>query len=170
MKKIKLLNAKYALVDDSDFDELNKFEWHTDAKGYAVRSNGLSKGKQRQVRMHREIMNTPKGMDTDHIDHDKLNNQRDNLRVCTNSQNQMNRVKPAHGVTSKFKGVSVWISDSFKNRYIYKYYKASLWGGRGGKRISKLFPFTPEGEKSAAKWWNEMAKQHYGEFVSLNRL
>ena len=40
--------------------------------------------------MHREILNTPKGMHTDHINHDGLDNRKCNLRICTNSQNQAN--------------------------------------------------------------------------------
>lgn len=103
MKKIKLTSGKFALVDDDMFEELNKFSWCLNG-GYAIR--GYSKnGKQAKLKMHRVIMNTPKGMDTDHIDNNKLNNQRNNLRVCTRSQNCMNRKKRSTpNLSSSFKG------------------------------------------------------------------
>lgn len=108
MKKIKLTQNKYALVDDSDFEKLNKFKWFPDKGGntfYVVRNSKDSKGKHKKVRMHQEIMKTPRGMETDHRDGNGLNNQRKNLRICTKSQNQHNRGKYQCN-TSGFKGVS----------------------------------------------------------------
>ena len=55
--------------------------------------------------MHSVIAKTPKGLETDHIDGDTLNNQKRNLRVCTKSQNQHNR-KISSNNKSGFKGVS----------------------------------------------------------------
>ena len=89
MKKIKLTQTKEALVDDEDFKTLDKFKWCYN-RGYAVRSV-YGEEKQMVAYMHREIMNTPKGMDTDHINHDKLDNRKENLRICTTSQNTQNR-------------------------------------------------------------------------------
>ena len=43
--------------------------------------------------MHRGILNTPKGIDTDHVNKDGLDNRRSNLRICSRSQNMMNREK-----------------------------------------------------------------------------
>jgi hypothetical protein len=54
--------------------------------------------------MHRVILNTPDGMKTDHINNDKLDNRRCNLRVCTDAQNMRNRGKQANN-TSGYKGV-----------------------------------------------------------------
>jgi len=94
MKKIKLGGnngiGKFALVDDKDFEMLNEHRWHCLNKGYAIRKIRVD-GKRTALLMHRLIMNTPEGMDTDHIDGNKLNNQKSNLRICTRSQNQMNR-------------------------------------------------------------------------------
>jgi hypothetical protein len=62
-KRIKLTQGKYALVDDCDYEQLNQYKWHY-SQGYAARRQF---GK--VVLMHRQIMQTPEGMDTDHINH-----------------------------------------------------------------------------------------------------
>lgn len=157
MKEIKLTQGKVTLVDDEDFEWLSQWKWCIGNDGYAVRAIRLN-GKQKTLFMHRVVMNTPSGMDTDHKDRNKLNNQRSNLRVCTRSQNLMNSKKRVNG-HSKFKGVHVWTDGKSK------YYKAQIHVG--GKRIAKCFPFTPEGEIHAAKAYNELAKKHFGEFACL---
>jgi len=96
MKKIKLTKKQVALVDDSDYEELNRFKWHarkTVKTFYAERTFTIGNGKRKNVFMHRYIMQTPKGFDTDHIDGNGLNNQRSNLRVCTRSENLRNQGK-----------------------------------------------------------------------------
>ena len=97
MKLLPLSRGQFAKVDDEDFEELNQWKWHarwseTAKSFYAQRTVYDSKTKKKHaVHMHRVIMDTPKGMKTDHIDHDTLNNQKYNLRNCTQSQNMMNR-------------------------------------------------------------------------------
>lgn len=115
MKLIQLTQGKFAQVDDEDYDLLMQWNWHHN-KGYAVRMQRNELGKQETILMHREIMQTPKGMETDHInangETDGLNNQRCNLRVCTKTQNTRNRGKPNHN-TSGYKGVT-WHEQSKK--------------------------------------------------------
>lgn len=110
MKEIKLTQGKVTLVDDDDYEWLSKNKWcvHKKTKGGFYAQRGVSRkaqGKKRVVMMHRVIMDAPKGMSVDHIDGDGLNNQRSNLRICTQSENSRNR-----GATSinksGFKGVS----------------------------------------------------------------
>lgn len=89
-KQIPLTQGQVALVDDWHYEELSQFKWyaiwnqHTKTY-YAQRSDG-----NKAVRMHREIMKTPKGMICDHRNHNTLDNQEHNLRNVTNSQNRMN--------------------------------------------------------------------------------
>lgn len=93
MKQIKLSQGKVALVDDEDYEELNKYKWYSYKGGntfYAGR-NFNSNGKQKTIKMHRIIMNTPKEMETDHIDGNGLNNQKSNLRIVTHRQNGQNK-------------------------------------------------------------------------------
>lgn len=70
------------------FEFLNQWHWTFDGK-YAVRNIGGRK-KRTKIYLHRFIMNTPDGMDTDHINGDVLDNQTDNLRICTHAQNIAN--------------------------------------------------------------------------------
>lgn len=96
MKKIILTKGAYTLVDDEDFEYLNQWKWYLSSKGYAMRGThvGSSKDGSRKtihLRMHRIINNTPEGLQTDHINRDKLDNRKENLRSVTNRQNQLNR-------------------------------------------------------------------------------
>lgn len=96
----------YALVDDEDYEELSRYKWSAQKNGntfYALRH--LKDEKQTTILMHAQIMQTPRGMHTDHIDGNGMNNQRSNLRVCTTAENQMNRGKQSNN-TSGFKGVT----------------------------------------------------------------
>lgn len=104
MEKIYLCGKKghgqYALVDGVWFDYLNQFRWYLDSFGYALRNDANGK----PVRMHVEVVGTPKGKYTDHINRDRLDNRSENLRIVTMSQNMHNRPKQANN-TSGYKGV-----------------------------------------------------------------
>ncbi len=123
MKKVKLTNGGYAIVDDKDFDYIDQWRWQN-INGYARRSRYLSSkkvgnGKYRSINksyaMHRVINNTPEGMDTDHINGNKLDNRRSNLRTATRSENAHNIGKKNNGSKSKLSGVQ-WRSDRQKWR------------------------------------------------------
>jgi len=108
MKEIKLTQGKVALVDDEDYEELNKYKWcaHKEKTNiYALRHGHKVDGSRTMIRMHREIMKPVNGLSIDHIDSDGLNNQRCNLRVCTHAKN-MRHVRPRKGCSSIFKGVT----------------------------------------------------------------
>lgn len=109
MKTIQLSNGAMVLVDDADFDTLSQFNWHQDSKGYAYRLKRIGKGKRLSFRMHRVILNVPSRVD--HQDLNKLNNQRHNLRPCTQSQNNCNHLKRSNN-TSGYKGVQWYKRDS----------------------------------------------------------
>lgn len=93
MKKISLTNSpQKVLVDDEDYKWLSAWKWCTDTNpinrnNYALRTSGGT------VSMHRLIMGQPKGMEVDHINHDTLDNRKENLRVVTTAQNQRNLKK-----------------------------------------------------------------------------
>lgn len=88
-KEIVLFRGEIALVDDLDYEWLSRHSWHLDTGGYAVRSFKDGK-KVRGAKMHREILKAPTHLQVDHIDHNKLNNQRANLRLVTASENKQN--------------------------------------------------------------------------------
>jgi len=98
MKRIKLTQGQFALVDDADFERLNEHKWYAHWKPhtksfYAVRHSKPKNGKRHVIRMHREILGLKRGdkLEGDHINHDTLNNQRANLRAITCQQNHWNR-------------------------------------------------------------------------------
>ena len=114
MQKIKLTQGKFALVDNDMFDCLNQFNWYCNAQGYAVREQSLGNNKSRIIRMHRLINQTPNEMDTDHIDRDRLNNQKVNLRTVTHQQNMFN-LTLAKNNKSGIRGIG-WHTESKKWR------------------------------------------------------
>ena len=121
MKQIPLTQDKFTLVDDENFEELNKYKW-TYMKGYAIRGIGGRKNR-RTLYMHREIIKTPEEMFTDHIDRDGLNNQKSNLRIVDKSKNMFNS-KISSRNKSGYKGVHKMVH---KAKYKDKIYFYPLW-------------------------------------------
>lgn len=155
MKQITLNDGKIAFVDDVNYDYLSQFCWaHKD--GYAVRRKKLESGRRISISMHREICNSPRGFDVDHIDGQKLNNQKSNLRVATKQQNQFNR-GANKGSASKHKGVS-WYSK-------HKLWRASI---RINKKTQHLGLFNTEEEAAAA--YNAVATGLHGEYARFNNV
>lgn len=154
MKKIPLGNERFSLVDDDDFDNLFKFKWHFN-KGYACRNGAKHNGrKDPAIYIHRIVNKTPGGFQTDHINGNKLDNRKKNLRIATNSQNQMNR-KPKPNAASKYKGVTKCkISNKWRARIVVR------------KQTISLGLFTSE--LSAAIAYNKMAREKFGEFAKEN--
>lgn len=159
MKTIKLTKGQVAQVSDEWYEELNKYNWyaHLDPPSqtyYALRRSKRLFGKSKLIKMHRVVVNAPDNMIVDHIDHNTLNNQTDNLRVCTVAQNQYNRKINKNNPTG-YKGVKPH--------------------GRGymariridGKEIYLGIWDTPE---QAARVYDEAAKKYFGEFANLNFL
>ena len=98
MKEIQLTQGKSTIVDDEDFPYLNQFKWYH-AQGYAA-----IKRNDRVVRLHKLILNIPKNYEIDHKNNDKLDNRKENLRICTHAQNVKNRSLNSNN-TSGYKGV-----------------------------------------------------------------
>jgi len=94
MKKIILTQGKVALVNDEDFERLNRFKWYAKKRWnvfYAARNSPTINGKRYTIRMHHEIIGkSPKGFEVDHENGNGLNNQRYNLRFITHRQNGQN--------------------------------------------------------------------------------
>lgn len=101
---IPLTKGQSTLVDDADYAWLTQWRWRLNSKGYVVRSY-TQNGAVVVVNMHRLIMQPPPRLVVDHIDHDKLNNTRANLRLLTQQQNLMNR-RMFRNNTTGFKGVT----------------------------------------------------------------
>jgi hypothetical protein len=155
---INLTKGYYALVSDEDSD-LSDFNWYYLGIGYAARSIGGRKLKS-MVYMHRVILERVLGrpLDTkehvDHIDGFKLNNKRDNLRPCNQSQNLANYGLPTHN-TSGYKGVGWFKRDKCWRAYITV---------NGQHMHLGLF----DNIIDAARKYDEAARRYFGEFARLN--
>jgi hypothetical protein len=159
MRTIPLTKGKCAIVDDEDFEWLNKFNWSAYFDGhnwYADRYRG--------IKMHREIMGLKKGdsIKVDHINHDTLDNQRHNLRLCSQCQNNCNRAANKKS-TSMFKGVSWKKGKLYKNRQYNGIWVAQIKVGSKSIHIGQFV-----NEIEAAKAYDGMAKKYHGEFAYLN--
>ena len=80
MKEIAISQGKFAMVDDEDFESLSKHTWCY-LSGYAVRHSKKDEGKKRLIFMHRQIVNAPDRRRIFHVDGNRLNCQKENIRV-----------------------------------------------------------------------------------------
>lgn len=154
MKLIKLTNCnEYTQVDNDNYEELSKYFWRKRKDGYVVRTIWINKTNQ-HVGLHQQVMGH-KGID--HINNDKLDNRKNNLRPANQRQNSHNRKKAVlyKGVptSSKYKGVTF-------NKTCRKW-QVSVDG-----KYSGIFST----ETEAAKKYNETAKSLFGNFAKLNEI
>lgn len=163
MKLISLTRGLFTQVDDEDFDYLSEWKWYAvpnhGKSFYAVRKSRLNErpvGAPRNgIFMHHVICGIPtNGMKIDHRDRDGLNNQRLNLRVCTDSQNDMNKAL-IKSSSSGFKGAS------FHKRI-------GRWKSQIGINGTLLHLGYFESLEEAAKAYDAAASKHFGEFANLN--
>jgi hypothetical protein len=165
MKKIPLTKGKHALVDDKDYEYVMRFKWYASKCGnqyYAACKVLLGEIKGKRIRstilMHRLIMRPKPEQDTHHINKATLDNQRNNLRNCSRSENLASGEMNRHSnQSSHFRGVC-W--DKEKKLWMAKI-------SHKGKTIN-LGRYCDE--KKAAKAYNSKAKELYGDYAQLNEV
>lgn len=150
MKLIPLTHGKFAMVDDADYRSLNQWTWNLFAIGNVEYARRTVRGG--VVLMHIQIFGSKF---IDHQDRNGLNNQRDNLRPATKSQNGANRGLPVQN-TSGFKGIH--------------------WNDRRGRWCAEI---TCQYKKyslgrfkiltDAARAYDEAAVRFFGEFAKTNK-
>lgn len=74
------------VISPDDLESVKQFYWHIDSKGYVCTNNRIVG----HIRLHRYLMN-PGELQVDHINRNKLDNRRENLRIVTNQRNHFNR-------------------------------------------------------------------------------
>lgn len=149
----KLGNGLVILIDDADFEKVAVHKWWVLKKRHTNYAYTMINGK--AILLHRFILNPSTNTVVDHYpDHNGLNCQRSNMRLCSVADNNHN-MRNLKGGSSQFKGVS-WDK---RNRH---------WRSRIGVygRYVHIGYFV--NEESAAKAYDKAAKTYFGEFANIN--
>ena len=150
-KKILITRGQIVTVDEQDYQELSQYKWYL-IDGFAARTI-KKENKRTTIYMHRVIMDAPIGISVYHINHNKLDNQRENLRLVKGSARMHRRPSVKH--SSKYRGV-YWCKDKRKWIAEIKVYKKQIRLGRF------------EVEKDAAVAYDEAARKYYGSLARTN--
>lgn len=161
MQKIELYqrnnfsSPKFALVDDEDYHWLSQFNWYAYSHPTSQTTYVEAKVCGKKIKMHQLLL--PKlaiGYTVDHKDHNGLNNQKNNLRPATKSEQQRNRGIQLNNTTG-FIGVTKFKRDNN--------FKAQITINGKTKHLGY---FTSKEE--AALYYNKIALVTFGEFAVLN--
>jgi hypothetical protein len=153
MTALELYGGQRALVDPDDLERTRRRKWHVGSGGY-VRSTRWVLGGGGAVEttlLHRFVLDAPAGAIVDHINGDKLDNRRENLRIVTAQVNQANRKRLNRNNTSGARGV-------VRRNGLRKPWRAQLYASG---RVVHLGYFATRDEAVAARHAGEL--EHYGE-------
>ena len=139
------------LIDVEDINLLKKYSWSISGAGYVQTSTRPSKF------LHRLILKAKKYQYVDHINGNKLDNRKQNLRLCSQQQNTQNKNKTNSITSSKYKGV-YFRKD--RNYWEVKISKGNRTINKGGFKA----------EIEAAQYYDELAEILFGEFARFNFL
>lgn len=156
MQIIKCQCGKDILVDDDVFFMLSLSDWRCgdSGKGSIYKAGTSHQKGAKHVYIARLIINVPVGFEPDHINRNRHDNRRENLRIATREQNQAN-LGLRKTSNSGFKGVS-WCEFTHKWRAVLGCKKKYVNLGRFSNILD------------AAKAYDKAAIQHFGEFAVTN--
>lgn len=154
--EVPLMSEKYpglvAKVDLQDADRVGAYRWNPKMKNRRCYATSFINGE--KTLLHQFVLGV-KGTDgeVDHINHDGLDNRRANLRVVDTQRNQANK-RPVPGTTSQYKGVCLRENGMWHAQISFNKRKISIGNFRE--------------EEDAARAYDRMAKQLFGEYAYLN--
>lgn len=138
------------LIDTEDLSKTQIGKWYVNSKGYIVNK------KDRNIRLHRLVLGITNDLLIDHINGNKLDNRKANLRICDKFQNQHNRNKSRNN-TSGYKGV-------------YYDKERNCWGASIMCHNKKYHLGRFSSKELAATAYNEAALKLHGDFAKINQL
>ena len=137
--------SKKVLVDDEDYDSVAQFRWYETRGGYACSNSSPI------YRIHRYILNAKKGEVIDHINGNKLDNRKENLRFCSRAENCRNRRKSPDGRSLEDRGA---------------YYMARLNQWQSSIHVDGRLEYIGlfASKEDANNAYKKASLEHYGEF------
>lgn len=155
--KIRNQVVEHTMVDDEDCDKLAGFYLSMEKRRHGTTDYARITVGQKSIQLHRYLMalhgHNIDGLEIDHEDRNGLNNQKNNLRICTHAQNNANKIKYRRNCTSKYKGVSQ---------------KGSRWVVRMMIDNKTKCVGTFDSELDAAIAYDLFAAKHFGQFAVFN--
>jgi len=154
-------------IDESDYELFSKYKWTANEKyyvrstntydGYYKSKNGGMCKKQKSILLHRLILNAKNGQIVDHINGNKLDNRRSNLRITDYTGNARNRSGDSCKKSKLPKGVYF----SGKPNKIYRVRLQTKISRFEGGHFSCI--------AAAVLKYNELARKHFGEFARASK-
>lgn len=143
------------VIDKVFLPMISKYHWNFNGEYAITKIDGKTSY------MHRLIVGTPKGYETDHINRNTLDNRISNLRIVQTRSNSINRPAPKHN-KSGYKGVSLaWV----RQRDSGKKWVAGIMVNR-----KRLFLGYFDDIKEAALVYNNAAIKYFGKYAYLNNI
>ena len=138
-------------IDKTDKEKILSMHWCISKKSSGLYVVNRKTG----IYLHRLVMRARKGQTVDHINHNTLDNRKENLRICSHAENTRNRKGKNKNNTSGLKGV-FWIKS------------ASLW--RAQIKVDKVIKYLGyyKNALDAARAYDDAAKKFHGAFASFS--
>jgi len=178
------LSDKFALIDEEDYEKVveaieykngkpGKWYAHNCQPRFGDYTYAIDGDRRKSI--HRVVMGNPEGMDIDHINGERLDNRKENLRVCTRSQNSQNK-KLRSDSKSGFKGVK--FTPEHKEKYTSKKTGETYVRVSKNKKPYQAYIRPPQSRsiklgcyataEEAARVYDKKAIELFGEFAYLN--